>query len=62
MPMVYVTLLGDSVAVSQTQTGAEEILAGLLKSEAEQICYRAEQAGEVHKSVRIRTCYVMLNK
>jgi len=62
MKMVFVTLVGNMVAVNETQRGAEDTLTEILRGEVETNYTEVREKGEVRKSIRIRTCYVTLNQ
>jgi len=62
MKMVFVTLIGNMIAVNETQRGAEDTLTDILRGESEHICSEVQSKGEIRKTVRIRTCYVTLNQ
>lgn len=61
MSMVFISLVGNMVAVNKNGQTAEKALSEMVGSESARVIEDARLHGDVRRSIRIRTIHVELN-
>lgn len=62
MEKVFVTLVGNSVAVASDNETAARQVTDLVLANARDITYSASYDGEVRRSIRVRMAHVTVNQ